>query len=188
MSFSHANCDHPKTPKARAACRKARGGSATPEPFLAAPPETIREVRLGTMSQADARRIATELLEAHNLQGWVFRFDNSRRRAGLCNFGRRFISLSTYLLAQRTYDDSYNTITHEIAHALTPGEHHSPVWAAKHRELGGDGARCFVHVDEQAPWSATCSGGQTYNRYRQPPAHRTYRCRCHKEVLTWVKR
>lgn len=26
--ISHVNCDHPKTPKARAACRRARGGQA----------------------------------------------------------------------------------------------------------------------------------------------------------------
>lgn len=181
MTMSHANCTHPKTPKARAACRKANG--ITPEPFLSSPVISA-PARPGTMSQADARRIAEELLEYHNLQGWTFRLDNSRRRAGVCNYGRRFISLSVYLLAQRSYDDSHNTITHEIAHALCPGEHHSPVWAAKHRELGGDGARCFAHVDDEAPYVAKCGCGQQYSKYRAPKAYATYRCRnCRSEVV-----
>lgn len=31
MSMSHANCDHPRTPAGRAACRKAGGGAPRPE-------------------------------------------------------------------------------------------------------------------------------------------------------------
>ena len=36
-----------------------------------------------------------------------------------------------------------NTILHEIAHALTPGKGHGPVWRAKAIEIGCDGKRCY---------------------------------------------
>lgn len=43
MAFSHANCDHPRTPSARAACRKARGKAAQGD---AKPSTTITGTRI----------------------------------------------------------------------------------------------------------------------------------------------
>ena len=37
-----------------------------------------------------------ELMEMHGLSGWQIRFDHARRRAGLCDYNRKVISLSRH--------------------------------------------------------------------------------------------
>lgn len=45
------------------------------------------------------------------------------------------IVLSLYALEQGTWNDAMNTILHEIAHLLTPGQSHNNVWKNKYIEL-----------------------------------------------------
>ncbi|QWS69361.1 SprT-like protease [Mycobacterium Phage PeaceMeal1] len=134
-----------------------------------------------TMTATQARELTQDLLHEHGLKGWAFKFDNAKRRAGQCSYSARTISLSRHLLAQRSYEDTLNTITHEVAHALVGAGHgHDQVWARKHRELGGDGRRCFEMegVDPTAPWVGTCGHGKQFARYRQPKRLEGWRCRC----------
>ncbi|ARQ95530.1 SprT-like protein [Mycobacterium phage Shandong1] len=144
-----------------------------------------------TMTMSEARRITTALIAEHGLVGWTVKFDNARRRAGQCSYGPRTISLSKPLMAQRSYADTMNTITHELAHALVGHSHgHDAVWSAKHRQLGGDGKRCFDHLDESAPWIGTCGHGKQFARYRQPKRLDGWRCRCVRggSPITWQTR
>jgi len=189
-NLSHTNCSHPSTSKDRAACRKRRASESVPTDLLAtapvitrvdvddAPTLTTSPESGAFMTVGDARRITLRLLSAYGLNGWVVSFDNARRRAGACNYARRTILLSKPLLAQRSYADSMMTITHELAHALTPGHKHDHVWAAKHRELGGNGQRCFDHADETAPYIGVCAHGKTFSKYRAPRPGAQYRCKC----------
>ncbi|QJD50290.1 SprT-like protease [Mycobacterium phage Iwokeuplikedis] len=148
-----------------------------------------------TMPQTQAREIAEDLLYEHGLAafGWKFAFDNAKRRAGACNYRTRTISLSRHLLSIRPFEDSMNTITHELAHALVGGGHgHDAVWARKHRELGGDGKRCYEleGVDLTAPWIGTCAKGKQFARYRQPKRLDGWQCKCGGGVrhsLTWAR-
>jgi predicted SprT family Zn-dependent metalloprotease len=142
------------------------------------------------MTTHEAAKITRELLAVHGLDGWNVTFDNARRRAGACNYSRRLISLSKPLMAQRSREDTHSTITHEIAHALTPGHKHDRVWAAKHRTLGGDGKRCFEHHDETAPWVGTCEHGTKYARYRAPKRLEGWRCGCVRggSPVVWERR
>ncbi|QKO02473.1 SprT-like protease [Mycobacterium phage DroogsArmy] len=132
------------------------------------------------MTPAEALGITTNLLRQHGLKGWLVQFDNAKRRAGQCNYRLRVISLSKHLMARRSYRDTMNTITHEIAHALTPGQGHGYRWVRQHQALGGDGKRCFQSddVDLSAPWIATCGHGKQFARYRRPKRLEGYRCRC----------
>lgn len=118
--------------------------------------------------KAVAARITRELLDAHGLTlaGWSVKFNRAKRAAGSCDYSTRTITLST--------------ITHEIAHALTRGHGHDFIWSSKHRELGGDGKRCFVAEisDDSAPWVAQCAHGVTFHRYRAPKPGARFRCRC----------
>lgn len=145
------------------------------------------------MTPLQARQATHELLMNHGLAafGWKFRLDNAKRRAGCCNYREKTISLSRFQLGRRSYADSLNTITHEVAHALTQGHHHDAVWARKHRELGGDGKRCFQsdEVDDTAPWIGTCAKGKKHARYRAPKPGSTWGCKCSGPVhpLTWEK-
>ena len=191
-NFSHANCSHPKTSKARAACRKAMSkGGAHVEPLttvVAVPVDTLAThlSTEGHMGRADAMRITEDLLQQHGLVGWHLVFDNARRRAGACSYGRKQIRLSSPLMAQRSWADTHMTITHEIAHALTEGHNHDQVWAAKHRELGGNGMRCFEHEDHTAPWIGTCAHGKVFSKYRQPKHLEGWRCKCVRNAPTFA--
>ena len=106
-NFSHANCSHPKTSKARAACRKAMSkGGAHVEPLttvVAVPVDTLAThlSTEGHMGRADAMRITEDLLQQHGLVGWHLVFDNARRRAGACSYGRKQIRLSSPLMAKK---------------------------------------------------------------------------------------
>ncbi|USL89207.1 SprT-like protease [Mycobacterium phage Poompha] len=146
-----------------------------------------------TMTATQARELTQDLLHEHGLKGWAFKFDNAKRRAGQCSYSARTISLSRHLLAQRSYEDTLNTITHEVAHALVGAGHgHDQVWARKHRELGGDGRRCFEMegVDPTAPWVGTCGHGKQFARYRQPKRLEGWRCRCRQgsSPVVWERK
>lgn len=188
---SHSTCTHPSTPAARAQCRKQRAAGIAPAPLLVTAPKLDLTPGLH-MTAVQARKVANDLLAAHGLHSWTVRFDNAKRRAGQCRYGARVLSLSRPLMAVRTYDETYNTITHELAHALTPGHKHDAVWSAKHRELGGDGKRCFdtdERVAAMAPWIGTCEHGKQFPRYRQPKRLEGWSCKCPegKSPVVWAR-
>lgn len=183
---THTNCTHPATPAARAKCRKARaamGPVSLPVDLVAAPPVVIPITRVadatGHMTPNEARVAMMTLLRDHGLTGWTVKFDNARRRAGACDYARKQIRLSLPLMAQRSYADTEMTMTHELAHALTPWHKHDNVWASMHRSLGGNGQRGFEHSDETAPYIGVCAAGTIHSKYRAPrnPEGR-YRCKC----------
>lgn len=87
--------------------------------------------------------MALALMREHGLDDWHFSFDYAFRRFGSCNIRTRKITLSRRLVSLSDEAQVRNTILHEIAHALTPGEGHSEVWRAKALEIGSDGKRCY---------------------------------------------
>lgn len=101
---------------------------------------------------------ANALLREHGLaaQGWRFVWDNARKRGGECNYQRKTVSMSKYLVPLWTDEQVKDTLIHEVAHALTPGAKHGAVWARKMRELGHIPAR--THNNEVVPgkWVAFC--------------------------------
>ena len=87
------------------------------------------------------------LLEA----GWTFAFDHARRRFGCCNLTRRRITLSRPLTFLNTEAQVRDTILHEIAHALTPGDNHGPRWRAMCIKLGANPVRCYREHEVISP-------------------------------------
>jgi hypothetical protein len=147
----------------------------------------------GRMGAVDALRITREVLVDHGLHGWGVALDSARKRAGQCNHTTRTISMSTVLLAQRSWEDSYNTIIHEVAHAIVGHGHgHDGVWQRQHQAMGGDGKRCFDHQldHSDAPWVGECAHGRQFGRYKTPMAGRTYHCKCAagSSLVEWSRR
>jgi predicted SprT family Zn-dependent metalloprotease len=101
----------------------------------------------------DARQLAWELLRRHGLEalGWRFRFDNARRRFGSCRFQEKLITLSRTLTLLNPEDQVCDTLLHEIAHALTPGDGHGAAWKSKCAEIGAEPRRCYDEVAVVSP-------------------------------------
>ncbi|TFB96985.1 SprT-like domain-containing protein [Cryobacterium sp. HLT2-28] len=117
------------------------------------------------------RRWADALIALHLDLTWTFAFDNAKKRAGLCNYTVRRITVSRYLAARYDDDEVHQILLHEVAHALAgPRAGHGPKWKAVASGLGYDGKRTHDGeiADELAPWVGECPAGHIHYRYRQP--------------------
>jgi len=145
----------------------------------------------------DVRRMARELFDEHLDGTWTFAFDHAKRRAGNCDFRRRRITLSRYLVAR--YDDATNrqTLLHEIAHALAGhAAGHGPAWRRTAHAIGytGDRTHDGEVAREHAKWIGVCPAGHEVLRFRRPQQGREHSCaRCsprfdRRFVLRWRER
>ncbi len=117
------------------------------------------------------RAWADALIALHLDPSWTFAFDNAKRRAGLCDYGRRRLSVSRYLAARYDDDTNHQTLLHEVAHALAgPAAGHGAAWRRIARELGYSGG--VTHggeaATELAPWVGVCPAGHVAYRHRRP--------------------
>ena len=117
------------------------------------------------------RHWAEALIAAHLDSSWTFAFDNAKRRAGLCDYTHKRISVSRYLAARYDDDTNHQTLLHEVAHALAgAGAGHGPRWKAVARELGDVGGPTHhgETATELAPWVGRCPAGHVTYRHRRP--------------------
>ena len=132
----------------------------------------------------EAEQLVNEHMRDYGLHdaGWVFRWDNSKNRFGVCKYTQRVIGLSVNLVRLNDQDQVLDTILHEIAHALVGHGHgHDDVWKAKCVEIGARPERCYQR-DVPRPmgrWTATCQGcNAVYDRHKAPKTGTIYYCRC----------
>lgn len=119
------------------------------------------------------RARAEALLSAHLDPSWSFGFDTAKKRAGLCNYTARRITVSRHLAARWHDDDVEQVLLHEVAHALAGHRAgHGPRWLTIARRIGYTGSRLHDGeiATELAPWVGQCPGGHTHYRYRRPSA------------------
>lgn len=112
-----------------------------------------------------------KMAEHLDLQVWTFKWDNAKRRAGLCNYRDKTISISTYHAQVHSIDETLQVVLHEIAHALCGKEAgHTKVWLAKAKSIGYRAERFTGKeiASEFAPWVGTCPAGHEHYRYRKP--------------------
>ncbi|MCX5662930.1 MAG: SprT-like domain-containing protein [Planctomycetota bacterium] len=98
-----------------------------------------------------ARKLAVELLAQYGLADWTFTFDHARRRFGSCQPSRKVITLSKWLTFLNGPEQVSETILHEIAHALTPGDGHGKRWRAACLRVGAKPERCYDEKSVNAP-------------------------------------
>ena len=93
----------------------------------------------GTLTEQEALTLTNALLAEYHLTDWTVEWDNDRILAGSSTQNTRRITLSRVMLAGRSDDVLIETIRHEVAHALTSGNHDEE-WLAVLVSLGGTGA------------------------------------------------
>ena len=136
------------------------------------------------MNPHDARTLAWELITAHGLAGWRFEFDHARRRFGSCRYGQKLITLSRPLTLLNPDEQVRDTLLHEIAHALTPGDGHGLRWKHKCREIGARPQRCYSDSTvsspprRAAPYSFGCSACGWWVERRRLATNRYVCARC----------
>lgn len=136
------------------------------------------------MTLEDARLAALLVLEEHGLNEWRFAFDNAKRRAGSCRYGPKIVTLSKHYVLHNSDADVFDTIRHEVAHAIAgPRTGHGVMWMAACVVTGARQERCYGdHVDmPKGKWHATCPGcGHEFHWHRRPRRSR-YCVRCGRE-------
>jgi len=114
--------------------------------------------------------------------GYTFKFDNSKRRFGCCNYSRKTISLSKELCRlnlDKIDGRIKDCILHEISHAICvhiygriDGRGHGENWREILLTLGGDGRRCYDGNKVNKPkakYTLTCpTCEKEASRHRMP--------------------
>lgn len=132
---------------------------------------------------------ANALLAEHGLlaQGWSFRFNNNKRRIGLCRYRERTIEYSRHFIALTPWAEIEDTIRHEVAHALVgPGYGHGNVWKRAAIRLGARPAACTsAAVSTAKPnWILSCpSCPRTWERFKLSKRLHGARCPSCRVVL-----
>jgi len=124
------------------------------------------------MTLEKAEDIARKLMIKYDLEvsGWVFRFDNAKRRLGYCRYRQKVISLSRHYIPKLEEEEVTDTVLHEIAHALCGKKHgHNNVWRQKAIELGCNGQRLYHgEARVKAKYKGTCPKcGRVITRHRR---------------------
>lgn len=152
-----------------------------------------------TTKELEVAEFATELIAEHlDPDLWAFTIDRrSRRTHGWCEHNRRTgggrIAVAAFTIAYGDDDELFDTVTHELSHALCgPDEGHGPLWQATHRSLGGNGER-YARAIPGAPkgkYEATCPAcnkrGITYRWRIAPTMRRATHNACGLQVQ-WVE-
>jgi predicted SprT family Zn-dependent metalloprotease len=115
--------------------------------------------------------LAGKLFQQHGIVNYSFGFDRAIRRAGVCNYRDKRITLSKHLVLTGDLHQMEQVLLHEIAHALCgEGAGHGAIWKNKATELG------YLHqrIDgnqiarESARYLGVCPGGHEHFRSRKP--------------------
>ncbi|SEB41172.1 SprT-like family protein [Paramicrobacterium humi] len=120
---------------------------------------------------AKVRVWAQALISLHLDESWSFGFDNAKKRAGLCNYTLKRITVSRYLAARYEDDEIHQILLHEVAHAMAGARAgHGAAWKRTAQEIGYVGSRLHNGeiADELAPWVGNCPNGHRLFRYRRP--------------------
>lgn len=102
------------------------------------------------MELTQVKTLALKLMEKHGVGHLDFEFSRTKRAIGSCHMRRNHITgvvtptkitLSRYWMPRLPDCEVVDTILHEIAHALTPGDGHGAKWRAMCRKIGANPER-----------------------------------------------
>lgn len=112
------------------------------------------------------------ILHENNLFDWTVEFGSAYRVFGSCNHTDKKIRFSIRLAEATSWDETYDTILHEIAHAIAGYDAgHGPRWQQVARELGIKNPQATSNagdIEMEAPWVGTCPNGHVKVMLRAP--------------------
>ena len=131
----------------------------------------------------------------HGEGAWTFGFDRAKRRAGLCDYTARRITVSRHLAAKFDDDEIHQILLHEVAHAIAgSAAAHGREWKRIARGIGYVGGRTHDGeiAHELAPWLGVCPAGHEHARFRRP-TRETSCAKCSRSfsrahLIAWRKR
>jgi predicted SprT family Zn-dependent metalloprotease len=115
--------------------------------------------------------LAAKLFQQHGITNYSFGFDRAVRRAGLCDYKNRRITISKHLVANGDFDVVHQVLLHEIAHALAgQAAGHGKAWKLKATEIGYRHERINGTdiAQDVAKWKGACPAGHEHFRSRKP--------------------
>ena len=101
--------------------------------------------------------LARSEMDKNGLIDWKLDLDNAKVRAGACFFKEKKISFSKNFIKNSNEAEIYDTILHEIAHALVGPKHgHGIVWKNMAKRLGCSAKRCHSLEFSDYKWIRYC--------------------------------
>ncbi len=132
----------------------------------------LRYLRMSCDRYDFIRVLAERKMAEHiDLEQWQFGFDSAKRRAGLCNYTSKTITISRYLADIHSIDETMQVVLHEVAHAMCGKKAgHTKAWLNTAKSIGYRAEKFTGKeiAEETASWIGTCRGGHKHYRYRQP--------------------
>lgn len=149
------------------------------------------------MNLRTAERMIRAMMNQHGLTDWKIAWTRAKKTHGLCNYTTKTLSFSSAAWAVISEDDAYETVLHEIAHALAGSlAGHGPRWVAQYRALGGKGGQYVSKaaseaVKATAAWQGKCPKCSKVTAQHRAPL-RVKACSCGirfkpEHVLVWHK-
>src|SRR5215203_5268795 len=91
-----------------------------------------------TIDRLEASELCRKVLADNGVKDWSVRVtsDPNISFLGLCMYKDKCIMLNAFHIDIHPRAEVIDTIYHEVAHVLCPGQGHNEVWATKARELG----------------------------------------------------
>lgn len=144
---------------------------------------------------AVAERDARVLMRHHLGTGhdWTLKFREISSVLGRCDYGPKRLLFSKRWTIELGREEFYQTVLHEIGHALAGyGHGHDAIWATIVHNLGGipnekvDTERHDYEKDNIFKWTVTCGcGAVKFHRARKTEQTASKICRTCKGRLNW---
>jgi len=105
------------------------------------------------------------------LKEWSIKKNHTKTSLGICDHGKKTIFISTYFMRGPScnYSRVKDTIIHEIAHALTPGQNHNMIWKKQCIALGGSGKIRDKMDIPPRNWAMSCRKCKWLKEYYRKP-------------------
>lgn len=125
--------------------------------------------------------------------GWTFRWNSQRSNAGMCKYNHKRIEVSAVIAEYVSPESTWNTVLHEVAHALAgPYAGHGPTWQKICKDLGGSASVSTVLDGEVAErftqssrWVGKCPNDSSHRTYRNRLTKQARRIACGECSPSW---